>query len=63
MNQVNDSTHSSRSLGRILVAGLVLLIAGYVVLKLVIGIVLAVALPVAFILAVLAVIWAFKTLL
>lgn len=58
-----NETHRSRSLGRVLVAGLVLLIAGYVVLKLVIGIVLAVALPVAFILAALAVVWALKVLL
>ena len=64
MNHVNDSTapSRSRSLSKILLAGVVLLIAGYVVLKIVIGIVLAIALPVALIVAVLAVIWALKTI-
>lgn len=66
MNHVNDPTapspSRSRSLSKILLAGLVLLIAGYIVLKIVIGIVLAIALPVALIVAVLAVIWSLKTI-
>jgi len=59
---MNEST-SSRSIGKVVVAGLVLLIAGYVLLKLVLGIVLAIAAPVALILAVVAVIWALRVLL
>ena len=43
-------------------AGLILLIAGYVLLKIVIGIVLAVALPVLAIVAIVAIIWAARTL-
>jgi hypothetical protein len=44
------------------VAGLVLLVAAYVLLKIVIGIALAIAGPVILILAVVAVVWAARTL-
>lgn len=46
-----------------MVAGLVLLIAAYILLKVVIGIALAIAGPVVLILAVVAVIWALRVLL
>jgi hypothetical protein len=59
---MNESSSSSRSLGRIAVAGLVLLVAAYVLLKIVIGIALAIAGPVILILAVVAVVWAARTL-
>jgi uncharacterized membrane protein len=53
---------SSRSVGRTVVAGLIVLLAGYVLLKIVIGIALAIALPVLAILAVVALVWAFRVL-
>ncbi len=59
----SQSSSSSSSIGRFAVAGLVLLIAAYVLLKIVIGIALAIAGPVVLILAVVAVIWAVRTLL
>jgi hypothetical protein len=62
MNETSPQA-SSRSLGKMVVAGLVLLVAGYILLKLVIGIALAIAAPVALILAVVAVIWAVRVLL
>jgi hypothetical protein len=57
---MNES--SSRSIGRMAIAGLVLLVAVYVLLKIVLAIALAVALPVAVILAVVAIIWAWRVL-
>ncbi len=57
---MNES--SSRSFGRTALAALILLVAAYVLLKVVIGIVLAIALPVVAILAVVALIWAYRTL-
>lgn len=63
MNESPASPSSSRSLGRMAVAGLVLLIAAYILLKVVIGIALAIAGPVVLILAVIAVIWAVRVLL
>ena len=61
MNQT-PSESSSRSIGRMALAGLILVVAVYVLLKIVIGIVLAVALPVAAILAVVALVWAYRVL-
>jgi len=52
-----SSESSPRSLGRVLLAGLVLLVAGYVLLKIVIGVAIAIAGTVAVILAIVAVIW------
>jgi hypothetical protein len=63
MNESPVPSSSSRSLGRMAVAGLVLLIAAFVVLKVVISIALAIALPVVLILAVIAVVWAVRVLL
>jgi hypothetical protein len=53
---------SSRSFGRTALAALILLVAAYVLLKVVIGIVLAIALPVVAILAVVAIVWAYRAL-
>lgn len=58
---MNDS--SSRSLGRTVVAGLVLLIAAWLLLHFVIGIVTAVASVVVVVLAIIAVVWALRVLL
>jgi hypothetical protein len=52
-----------RSIGRSVLAGLVVLVAGYVLLKIVIGVAVALAGTVAVILAIVAIIWALKTLL
>jgi hypothetical protein len=53
---------SSRSLGRTVVAGLILLIAAWVLLHFVIGIVTAVASILVVVLAIVAVIWALRIL-
>src|SRR5208282_2346671 len=62
MNQVNESSSSSRSFGKIVAAVLVLVIAAYIVLKIVLSIVLGLALPIALILGVVAIVWAVKVL-
>ncbi len=54
---------SSRSLGRTVVAGLILLVAAWVLLHFVIGIVTAVASILVVVLAVVAVVWALRVLL
>lgn len=54
---------SSRSLGRTVVAGLILLIAAWVLLHFVIGIVTAVASILVVVVAIVAVIWALRVLL
>jgi hypothetical protein len=59
---MNESASSSRSIGRTIVAGLVVLIAGYVLLKIVIGVAIAIAGTVAVILAIVATIWALRVL-
>ncbi len=59
---MNESSSSSRSIGKTALAGLVVLIAGYVLLKIVIGIAVAIAGTVAVILAIVAIIWALKVL-
>jgi len=53
---------ASRSLGKTVVAVLVLVIVGYILLKVIIGIALAIAGPLVLILGVLALIWAWRTL-
>ncbi|HEV3035539.1 MAG TPA: hypothetical protein VGX72_12210 [Solirubrobacteraceae bacterium] len=64
---MNDSSASpssgSRSIGKTVLAGLVVLIAGYILLKIVIGIAVAIAGTVAVILAIVAIIWAVRVLL
>ena len=54
---------SSRSLGRTVIAGLILLVAAWVLLHFVIGIVTAVASMLVVVLAVVAVVWALRVLL
>jgi hypothetical protein len=53
---------SSRSLGRTVVAGLILLVAAWVLLHFVIGIVTAVASILVVVLAIVAIIWALRIL-
>jgi protein-S-isoprenylcysteine O-methyltransferase Ste14 len=53
---------TSRSLGKTVVAVLVLVVVGYILLKVIIGIALAIAGPLVLILGVLALIWAWRTL-
>jgi hypothetical protein len=60
MNESSQS--SSRTLGRTVIAALILLLAGYVLLKIVIGIALAIAFPVLAILAVVGLVWAWRVL-
>jgi hypothetical protein len=58
----SSSESSSRPFARTVVAALILLIAGYVLLKIVIGIALAIAFPLLAILAVVGLIWAWRVL-
>lgn len=53
---------SSRSVGRTVVAGLIVLLAGYVLLKIVIGIALAIVGPLLAILAIVALVWAVRVI-
>jgi hypothetical protein len=53
---------SSRSFGRTALAALILVVAAWILLKIVIGIVAALFIPIVAILAVVAVIWAYRTL-
>jgi hypothetical protein len=61
MNQP-PSQSQPRQIGRTVIAGLIMLLALYVVLKIVIGIALAIAGPLVLILAVVALIWAYRVL-
>jgi hypothetical protein len=63
MNASADHEAKHRSLGRTVVAGLVLLVAAWVLLKVVLGVVLWVASVAAVIVAIVAVIWALRVLL
>jgi protein-S-isoprenylcysteine O-methyltransferase Ste14 len=58
----SPSNSSSRSIGRMVVAGLILLLAAYVLLKIVIGIALAIAGPLLLIVAIIALVWAWRVL-
>jgi hypothetical protein len=60
---MNESSASHRSIGKTVLAGLVVLIAGYILLKVVVGIAVALAGTVAVILAIVAIIWAVRVLL
>jgi hypothetical protein len=62
MNQPSSSS-SSRPIGRTILAGLIVLVAAYVLLKIIIGIALAIAGPVILIAAVVGLIWALRVLL
>jgi hypothetical protein len=57
---MNESSH--RSIGRTVIAALVLLVAGWVLLKVVIGIVAALFFPIVAILAIVAIVWAYRAL-
>jgi hypothetical protein len=59
---MNESSASSRSIGKTVLAGLVVLVAGYVLLKVVIGFAIFLATIVAVVLAIIAVIWALRVL-
>ncbi|HTC72476.1 MAG TPA: hypothetical protein VK655_06275 [Solirubrobacteraceae bacterium] len=61
--EMNESSASSRSIGKTVLAGLVVLVAGYILLKIVVGIAVALAGTVAVILAIVAIIWAVRVLL
>ncbi|HEX5307782.1 MAG TPA: hypothetical protein VFW38_01750 [Solirubrobacteraceae bacterium] len=62
MSQPSSSSDVSRSLGKTVLAVLVLVVVGYILLKVIIGIALAIAGPLVLILGVLALIWAWRTL-
>ena len=63
MNESSSSSSSAGSLGRTIVAILVLLVVGYFLLHVLIGVAVAIAGFVVVILAVVAVIWALRILL
>jgi hypothetical protein len=58
---MNEDT-SSRSLGRTVVAGLILLVAAWVLLHFVIGIVTAIASVLVVVLAIVALVWALRVI-
>jgi hypothetical protein len=63
MAQLNDSsTSSSRSWGRTAVAALILLLAVWILLKIVVGIVAALFVPIIVVLAVVGIVWAYRVL-
>ena len=53
---------SSRSFGRTALAGLILLVAAWILLKIVIGIIAALFFPIIAIIAIIAIIWAYRVL-
>ncbi len=59
---MNESS-SSRSIGRTIVAGLILLVAAWLLLHFVIGIVTAIASILVVVLAIVAIVWALRVLL
>jgi hypothetical protein len=60
---MEETPSRGAGLGRKAIAALVLLIAAYILLKVVIGLITAIALPVLAILAVVAIVWALNTIL
>ncbi|MGH2912359.1 MAG: hypothetical protein ACRDJ3_07765 [Solirubrobacteraceae bacterium] len=62
MAQVPQSDSAGRSLGKTAVAVLVLLLAAWIVVKIVVGIVSALFFPILAVAAVVALIWAWRTL-
>ena len=63
LGNMEDTPSQGASLGRKAIAALVLLIAAYILLKVVIGLITAIALPVLAIFAVIAIVWALNTIL
>jgi hypothetical protein len=57
---MNESSH--RSIGRTVIAALILLVAAWILLKIVIGIVAGLFFPIVAILAIVAIIWAYRVL-
>ena len=62
MREIHEHERSSRSFGRTALAALIILFAGWILLKVVIGIVAALFIPIVAILAVVAVVWAYRVL-
>ena len=60
MDAMNETT--GRSLGRTVLAALVLLVAGWIVLKVVVGIIAALFIPIIIVIAVVAIVWAYRVL-
>jgi hypothetical protein len=63
MNEIPASPSSSRSIGRMIVAGLILVVAAWVLLHFVIGIIAFFATIAVVVLAIAAVVWAVRVLL
>jgi uncharacterized membrane protein len=59
---MHEHEHSNRSFKRTALAALILVVAAWILLKVVIGIVAALFIPIVAILAVVAVIWAYRVL-
>jgi len=57
---MNESSH--RSIGRTVIAALILLVGAWILLKIVIGIVAGLFFPIVAILAIVAIIWAYRVL-
>jgi hypothetical protein len=57
---MNETT--GRSFGRTVLAALVLLVAGWIVLKIVVGIIAALFIPIIVVIAVVAIVWAYRVL-
>jgi hypothetical protein len=53
---------SSRSIGRTVLAALILLVAAWILLKVVIGIIAALFFPIIAIIAIIAIVWAYRVL-
>jgi hypothetical protein len=63
MAQLNDSsTPSSRSWGRTAIAALILVLAVWILLKVVIGIISALFVPILLVIAVVGIVWAYRVL-
>jgi hypothetical protein len=63
MAQLNDSsTQSSRSWGRTAIAALILVLAAWILLKIVVGIIAALFVPILLVLGVVGIVWAYRVL-
>jgi len=57
---MNETT--GRSFGRTVLAALVLLVAGWIVLKIVVGVIAALFVPIVIVIAIVAIVWAYRVL-
>ena len=57
---MNETT--GRSFGRTVLAALVVLVAGWIVLKIVVGIIAALFIPIIVVIAIMALVWAYRVL-